>query len=995
MSTESFPAATPFSETGPFSDTGPAHLYALPCGVDFAEGLVAGLRARFGDEGPEAMARVTVYLGTNRMRRRVRDIFDQGPATLLPRLRLITDLALDPLGPELPLPVAPLRRRLELTQLVSRLIEAQPDLAPRAALYDLSDSLAGLMDEMQGEGVSPDNIAGLDVTDLSGHWARSLQFLNIVNIWFGPDAAPDREARQRMAVERLIATWAKAPPADPVIVAGSTGSRGATALLLQAVARQEKGAVVLPGVDMDQPQDVWERLDEALAAEDHPQFRFRRILRMLDMEAADLRLWHDMPAPSPARNRLVSLSLRPAPVTDQWRDEGPELGDLGPATEGLTLLEAPSPRMEAETIALRMRAAVDEGKTVALVTPDRMLTRQVAAALDRWDLVADDSAGVPLPLTPPGRFLRLVSEIMGERPGPAAILSLLKHPLCHSGRDRGPNLRRARELELELRKKGAAYPEADLLKEWAIRTAGKTPGRIEWADWLCEALSLVPEAGDKPLSEHLSCHLKLAECLASGPGAEGSGGLWDEVAGRAARQACEGLAEHAEAAGEMGIRDYRLLFLGVLRRVEVRNPDIGHPQVLIRGTLEARVQGADLTILASMNEGSWPEAPPADPWLNRKMRAQAGLLLPERRIGLSAHDYQQAVAVREVWITRSTRSSDSETVPSRWINRLTNLLEGLPDQGGRAALAEMRARGADWLARATALSVPQSRVPPAPRPSPRPPVAARPDRLSVTAIRTLIRDPYAIYAGRVLRLRGLDPLTPNPDAALRGTVLHEVFERFLKDGIAPTDPAARARLMEVTEQVLEAQCPWPTVRRLWIARIARISDWFLTTEAARQALATPRHFETDGAAVMEDLGFTLTAQADRIDEGPEGLRIYDYKTGKPPTVPQQKSFEKQLLLEAAMAERGGFKDAGKARVAGAAYIGLGGQGTTVPAPLDEIPPDQVWAQLRDLIARWQEPDRGYSARMAMMSDKDRSDYDHLSRFGEWDFSQDARGEDVG
>ena len=981
------------SET--FPDAGPAHLYALPCGVDFAQGLVAGLRARFGDKGPEAMARVTVYLGTNRMRRRVRDIFDDGPATLLPRLRLITDLALDPLGPELPLPAAPLRRRLELTQLVSRLIEAQPDLAPRAALYDLSDSLAGLMDEMQGEGVSPDDIASLDVTDLSGHWARSLQFLNIVTHWFGPDAAPDREARQRMAVERLVEGWAETPPTDPVIVAGSTGSRGATALLLQAVARQQAGAVVLPGVDMDQPREVWERLDEALAAEDHPQFRFRRIMRMLDMEPEDLRPWHDTRAPSEARNKLVSLSLRPAPVTDQWRDEGPGLGDLGPSTEGLTLLEAPSPRMEAETIALRMRAAVDEGKTVALVTPDRMLTRQVSAALDRWDLVADDSAGVPLPLTPPGRFLRLVAEAMGERPGPAAILSLLKHPLCHSGRDRGPHLLRARELELWLRRRGVAYPDDALLRRWAEETGAHDTGRMAWADWLCEALGLVPEAGEKPLAAHLDCHLALAECLASGPGAEGSGGLWDEAAGRAARQACDGLAEHADAAGDMGTRDYRALFIGVLRRVEVRNPDTGHPRVLIRGTLEARVQGADLTILASMNEGSWPEAPPADPWLNRRMRAQAGLLLPERRIGLSAHDYQQAVAVPEVWITRSTRSSDSETVPSRWINRLTNLLEGLPDQGGRAALAGMRARGADWLARATALSVPQSRSPAARRPSPRPPVALRPDRLSVTAIRTLIRDPYAIYARSILRLRALDPLTPSPDAALRGTVLHAVFERFLKEGLAPADPRAKARLLEVTEEVLEAECPWPTVRRLWIARIARISDWFLTTEAARQALATPRHFETDGAAVIEDLNFTLTAQADRIDEGPDGLRIYDYKTGKPPSAPQQKVFEKQLLLEAAMAERGGFAAAGAGRVAGAAYIGLAGRGSTVEAPLDEIPPEQVWAQLRDLIGRWQEPQRGYSARMAMMSDKDRSDYDHLSRFGEWDFSQAAEGEDVG
>ncbi len=978
-----------------FSDAPAPRLYALPPGVDFATEVVAGLRARLAGAPPEAMARVTLYVNTRRMQRRMREVFDQGPATLLPRMRLITDLALDPFGPDLALPMAPLRRRLELSRLVAQLIEAQPDLAPRAALYDLSDSLAGLMDEMQGEGVTPDTIAGLDVTDLSGHWARSLQFLTIVQRWFGPDEAPDREARQRQAVERLVARWEATPPADPIIVAGSTGSRGATALFLQAVARQPQGAVILPGVDTDQPQQVWDRLDDAPSGEDHPQFRFQRIMRLLEVGAQDLRLWHDTAPPAPARNRLVSLSLRPAPVTDQWRDEGPELGDLGPATSGLTLLEAPSPRAEAETIALRMRAALDEGKVVALVTPDRMLTRQVAAALDRWNIVPDDSAGVPLPLSPPGRFLRQVGERLGQKPAPAALLSLLKHPLCHSGSDRGPHLLRTRELELALRHAGAAHPDAALLRGWATDTGPNDPGRIAWADWLAATLDRDGDAVERPLAAHLAGHLALAEHLAAGPDAGGSGGLWDEAAGRAAREICDDLAEHADAAGDMGLADYRALFEGVLRGVEVRNRDAGDPRVLIRGTLEARVQGADLTILGGMNEGAWPEAPAADPWLNRKMRAEAGLLLPERRIGLSAHDYQQAVAGAEVWITRATRSADAETVPSRWINRLTNLLVGLPDQNGPEALAAMKARGADWLARAATLSAPEARVPPAIRPSPRPPLAHRPRQLSVTAIRRLIRDPYSIYADKILRLRALDPLTPLPDAPLRGTILHKVFELFLKEGLRPEDPAARSRLLAVAETVLAEHCPWPTVRRVWMARIARISDWFLTTEAARQALATPRWFEEKGAAEIEDLNFTLTAEADRIDEGPEGLRIYDYKTGAPPTAKAQKVFEKQLLLEAAMAERGGFGRVGAQRVAGATYIGLGGKGSEVPAPLSDSPPSQVWDELRELIARWQEPDRGYSSRMAVQETGIAGDFDHLARWGEWDLSTPVTSEDVG
>ena len=68
---------------------------------------------------------------------------------------------------------------------------------------------------------------------------------------------------------------------------------------------------------------------------------------------------------------------------------------------------------------------------------------------------------------------------------------------------------------------------------------------------------------------------------------------------------------------------------------------------------------------------------------------------------MSAHDFQQAIGAPEVWLTRATRSDDAETVPSRWLNRMTNLLQGLPGQGGpEEPLADMRARGpamaADW-----------------------------------------------------------------------------------------------------------------------------------------------------------------------------------------------------------------------------------------------------------------------------------------------------------
>merc|ERR1711969_33220 len=111
-----------------------------------------------------------------------------------------------------------------------------------------------------------------------------------------------------------------------------------------------------------------------------------------------------------------------------------------------------------------------------------------------------------------------------------------------------------------------------------------------------------------------------------------------------------------------------------------------------------------------------------------------------------------------------------------------NLMNGLPDRSGPQALAAMKARGGHWLALARALEKPQP-SPPATRPSPAPPVEARPRSLSVTEIKHLIRDPFHIYAKRVLRLAPLNPLQRAPDALLRGILIHEVLEEFVKESL--------------------------------------------------------------------------------------------------------------------------------------------------------------------------------------------------------------------
>lgn len=965
-----------------------ARLFVLPPGVDFPRELVQGLITRMADRPPEAMARVQLYANSGRMQRRIREEFDRQGAMILPRMGLVTDFAARPL-PGVPAPVPDLRRRLELAQLVRGMTARMPQFEAGSSVTALADSLATLMAEMQDEGVGPERLEALDIAETHGaHWQRSLEFIRIVARYLEAAERPDRSGRLRRAIEAVIQDWAETPPEGPVVIAGSTGSRGTTSLLMQAVARMERGFVVVPGFDPDLPEDGWNSLySGAIPGEDHPQFRFRALLDALDLHPSQVRRWTEAPPPAPARNALVSLALRPPPVTDRWMQEGRAIPDLPRIAETMTLIEAADPRREALAIALILREAAETGHPAAVITPDRQLSRRIAAALDRWGIVPDDSAGHPLQQTAPGRLLRHVAALMGRPPMLEGLLILLKHPLTATGGVmRGAHLRFTRELELRLRRYGPAFPDAAALARWAGEGEA---ARSDWAGWLAVLIEALGSVQKIPLSAMIDTHLDIAAQLAAGPGGRVEASeLWREEGGAEALRLLRELRDLAGFGGEYTAPDYADLLNRVLQSGLVRDTRAAHPGISIQGTLEARALSAELVILAGLNEGVWPAAPAPDPWLSRKMRLDSGLLLPERQIGLAAHDFQMAIAAPRVVLSRAFRDADAETVPSRWLNRLTNLMGGLTDTGGPEALAQMRARGQLWLARAQTLEVPRRTLDRAPRPSPRPPVEARPRELPVTAIKTLIRDPYALYAQRILRLRPLDPLRPEPDARERGQVLHLIVERFVRG--RPTDEPladAVARLMSIAETTITAEVPWPSAQRLWLARIGRIATKFAEDEAARARRGAPAVIEEKGSVTLQTLGFTLTAKPDRIDVLEDGsVHILDYKSGVPPTKDQIRHFDKQLLLEAAMAERGGFAQLGPRAVTAMTYVRLGGAGEVVDLDAEAEALDEVWEKFGSLIARYLKADQGYTARRAMHKSEDRSDFDHLARYGEWELS---------
>ena len=1004
-----------------------ASVYTIPPHRNFVTALAGGLLERFGDS-PERMAPVLILLPTRRACRTLREAFlrlSGGVPLLLPRMRPIGDVDEDdlafsvntdlPLGDvawfEAPPAIPEMKRRLLLAQ---RILEGQDVSAEQAVL--LARALAQLLDQVQTERLSFDRLTDLAPDRFSTHWRQTLNALKIVTeAWpaiLAGKGVMDPAAHRNLMLERLQRQWMQTPPDHPIVAAGSTGSIPATADLLATVAAMPGGEIVLPGLDRYLNEDSW---SEVSLDESHPQFGLARLLQRLGVEREAVLDWPESametgsgrPAAPVTRVRLIAEALRPA-ETIRARAGDPlgreELAAaLGP---DLSLVVCRDPAEEARVIAMAFRRTLDTpGKTATLVTPDRKLGRRVAAEMKRWGVTVDDSAGLPLAATPPASFLLLLARTVSDALAPTGLLALLKHPLCSAGQAPRITRRQARALERVALRGPRPKAGIDGLRRRiaASKKNGYGPGSTicDDAEKLVDRLAkhLRPLLADNSLefSEWLRQLCDVAQALAATPDDPTGQGLWTGEPGEELARFANELNEASRATGPMPIQDKTSLasLLARLMADRVVRPRYGaHPRLAIQGPLEARLHYADLMVLGGLNEGVWPPEPPVDPWMSRPMRQEFGLSSAERRTGLSAHDFVQALCAPEVIVTRSAKVDGSPTVASRWLQRLDTVLESTLD---RKNLQRIRNRGLALAAEAALFDRPPQ-IESCVRPEPKPPVAARPRQFSVTRIEKWRRDPYAIYARHILRLKPLDAIDADPGALERGIIFHEVFGSFIQnhpDG--PLPPDALDELTALGREQFGYLGHASGAAAIWWPRFERAAKAFVATETARRSEIRTSYVEVPGEISIDAPAglFVLTGKADRIDLKHDGsAEILDYKTG---SLPRKKDvdtgFNPQLPLEGLMLRCGGFNDLPEiAEVGALTYWQLGGGRQPMkdqPAgskPVADLI-DAAEKGLVRLVAAYDDPDMPYMARPASAYALTYNDYEHLARLREWAFAE--------
>ncbi len=948
---------------------------------------------------------------------------------------------------DIPPAIGEMERRLALTTLVMRWSKAEraarEDAGAELGVYaaagatspaqcaQLAKELARLMDMVETEGVSLANLDTLVPANFSEHWQKTLNFLKIVvEAWPAYLSASklispaDRRNRLILAeASRLNAM----PPKGPVIVAGVTGSIPATVALMRAVAGLPNGAIVLPELDMALDEDSWQTI--VPHHPEHPQYGLKKLLDGLGIARGDV---HELPGVAPnsavlkARDRLISEAMRPAATTAKWHTfavpENAALVENG--LKGISLIEAPSAQDEAEVVSLILREALETpGRTAALVSPDRLLARRVAIRLESWGIRVDDSAGRPFGKTPPGALLDLTAEAVHSHFAPAAVMALLKHPLTRLGLDPFAVRRAGRALELAVFRRpylggdlagiGLALARAELDATTSTGQRAHSAVKRLWKEDWDGARDLVAKleaafgplaalySGDRerPLTEFARAHVAVAEALTKLPEAPGAAigdtdpvapvtsPLWSGEAGYAARTFFDGLFADGLPVIAIQSADYADLYRGLVAGETVRPRVPVHPRLSIWGPFEARLQQPDVVVLGSLNDGTWPEPADPGPWLNRPMRAELGLPSPEEQIGYAAHDFTSLLNGATVYLTRAQKSGGVPAVPSRWLLRLEALLAGM---GQRDKLNSTE----PWLnwarSRDTAPAQPRTKMP-----APKPEVAMRPRKLSVSRVETWISNPYAIYASEILRLEPLDPIGIEPPASLRGSMIHEALSRFAHAYPRDLPPDIKSVVVLYAREVLNEYAAHPRVAAFWIPRFERFAEWFAATEPARRAGIERAVAETRGVLMFEAPGglFELTARADRIDVGEHGLIITDYKTG---TIPNAKKvlggFAPQLPLEAAIALsetlEAGFTHVPKRSIVGLRYIKA--SGAEPPGEEHDVKCGDIAAlaneqlgKLKKLVSEFDNPDTPYRPLRRARFSYDYDGFAHLARVAEW------------
>lgn len=808
---------------------------------------------------------VAIVVPSPRMASSLAEAFarELGGSTLLPSITTLSfsENDLDDLRFETTLATNTLSPIARLMVLASLVKAKSPDLT-YAQILDDAWHLGDVFTRFSAYGVSLEDLESVLPENLASGWQKNLSFLKIATstypAWLTEQNMLDATVETQNMMQQLVGTRFK--HASHIYAIGFNDTTPAGLSVLKEIAADNRGAFIFPPFveNKENAGDV-----------QHPFYRVNLLVRTLNIEECTI------------LNENSDTLLNTVTVKN---------------TAHLSLIEAGTQQEEAEIIALLMRDLLEnEHGTCALVVPDRQLAARVSGALKYWNLDVDDSAGTSLMSTPVGSFVKVFLDMLVNRFNPVAVASFLYHPCTthQKQRDvldtfvlRGVTPRYGIEgLNVKLQESKASSAQKEAC--------------TELLSILSEQTERLRQSGTQNIAEYIENLLSnmrfwLKESAQEGEDTD------------AFMKVLSTLIAEQSYMQKMDLRQFQKLLEKVMETVTVRRRFGTHPRLFIWGAMEARLQDVDRVIIGGLNEGTWPRKPKADPWLNRAMNAQLGLLDTGTFIGLSAYDFWHLSHKPQVYWTRTVRDNEGETVPSRFIVQAET-------QWPAEVWQNMKQRGSIWQQRAEKLRI-QGETTTITAPNVQVDPKDRPTVWSPSLLSKYMACPYQVFVERCLKLEQPENYEEDPTAADKGEIIHLCLEAMVhqvKGLPAPykgkwSDSAAvEAHLLHIGEIAFGAM-QHEGRKAIWWQKFKRIAFGFaqeMQQLSDRQVVAAEEQLK-----INLPHGISLKARFDRMDRDKMGnLYILDYKTGAIPSWFQVNSGEApQMGVEAVLAEESGY-----------------------------------------------------------------------------------------
>jgi ATP-dependent helicase/nuclease subunit B len=799
--------------------------------------------------------------------------------------------------------ISPMERQFIFTQLVHQKLKTEGKSYAKS--YLLAKELIKLIDQLNYENIPFSKINKLSCEKYSKYWQENLKFLELITK-FWPQILKEKNKldiieRKNLLLAKQAETLKNKKNSGKIIAAGSTASLPSTANLLSQISNLENGIVILPGLNTYLPKEIQTQIIEE-DLQNHPDYGMLKFLNKNSTtlnEVKDFKTLLTQPTnkelgkniPDASRAILTANLNLPANHIHTWHN----LNLPKEAIKNLNILKTKTDQEEAKTIALIIRNAYENNEKILLITPNRTLAKMVRTELKKWDIDIDDSAGESAISSKPASLILSLTESILSDHSPFEFLNLIKHPLFKTSDKAKIIYTLDKKILRGIRPEPGLTGIKSRIETLRIHNDKKSEliNFLENIETILSGLTRILKQSFLSLQEVINILISTIETLSPNINKDPK---WPEI-----KEYLLNIQTDAENnIDEITPGEFKNLITQFLSSLTLRPKKEIEANLTILGPIEARLLKADTVIISSLNETSWPKETSTGPWLGRSMLDEIGLPRPERKIGLSAHDFNEFISSPKVYITRSEKTGGNLQIKSRFIEKLETIIEitGL----NAHFKAQNKTNFINWQKKASVPKTFQS----ADRPKPNPPFSARPKALWATEIEKLMRDPYEIYAKKILKLKALDDIDKETNMADFGILIHSSLEEYTQKIYSSENPDFTI-LKDIMNKKAIRQIPLHLLT-FWKPRIDKITNWFIEYEKTNHRKIKTSYSEKMGEYPI-DKHLTIKAKADRINILTNNkLEIIDYKTGRLPTEKELKAgYSPQLPIEGIIAKSGNFE----------------------------------------------------------------------------------------